>query len=82
MADYTKEILDLLSANGCYFLRRGKGSHKMWYSPITNRPFTVVTKNALYLKTPSRLKFRISALINAALAPGRFRYFSINSAKK
>ena len=44
MADYTKQVLDLLSANGCYFLRRGKGSHKMWYSPIINRPFTVVDK--------------------------------------
>ena len=44
MADYTKQVLDLLSANGCYFIRRGKGSHKMWYSPIMNRPFTVVDK--------------------------------------
>jgi hypothetical protein len=26
MADYTKQVLDLLSANGCYFIRRGKGS--------------------------------------------------------
>ncbi|MCL2202388.1 MAG: type II toxin-antitoxin system HicA family toxin [Defluviitaleaceae bacterium] len=44
MADYTKQVLRLLSDNGCYFLRRGKGSHKMWYSPITNRPFAVVDK--------------------------------------
>ncbi|MCL2604567.1 MAG: type II toxin-antitoxin system HicA family toxin [Defluviitaleaceae bacterium] len=34
----------MLSDNGCYFLRRGKGSHKIWYSPIKNRPFTVVDK--------------------------------------
>ena len=44
MADYTKRVLDLLFDNGCYFIRNGKGSHKMWYSPITNRPFTVVDK--------------------------------------
>ncbi|MCL2773456.1 MAG: type II toxin-antitoxin system HicA family toxin [Oscillospiraceae bacterium] len=44
MADYTKQVLDLLSAHGCYFLRRGKGSHKMWYSPINGRAFTVVDK--------------------------------------
>jgi len=44
MADYTKQILNMLSDNGCYFLRRGRGSHKIWYSPIKNRPFTVVDK--------------------------------------
>jgi len=44
MADYTKQVLDLLAKNGCYFLRRGKGSHKMWYSPISKKPFTVVDK--------------------------------------
>ena len=42
MANYTKQILKLLSDNGCYFLRRGKGSHNIWFSPIMNRPFTVV----------------------------------------
>jgi len=44
MADYTKQVLNLLSENGCYFIRRGKGSHNMWYSPIMNRLFTVVVK--------------------------------------
>jgi len=44
MADYTKQVIDLLFENGCYFLRRGKGSHNMWYSPISKRPFTVVHK--------------------------------------
>jgi len=44
MADYTKQVLRLLSDNGCYFLRRAKGSHKMWYSPINDRPFVVVDK--------------------------------------
>ena len=44
MANYTKQVLALLSSHGCYFIRRGKGSHKMWYSPISKRPFTVVDK--------------------------------------
>jgi predicted RNA binding protein YcfA (HicA-like mRNA interferase family) len=44
MADYTKQVLDLLTDSKCYFVRRGKGSHKIWYSPVTNRTFTVVDK--------------------------------------
>ena len=44
MADYTRDIIKILSDNGCYFVRRGKGSHNIWYSPIKKRPFTVVTK--------------------------------------
>lgn len=37
MADYTKKIKKILSANGCYFVRHGKGDHDVWYSPITKR---------------------------------------------
>jgi predicted RNA binding protein YcfA (HicA-like mRNA interferase family) len=44
MADYTQRVLKILTDNSCRFLRRGKGSHDIWYSPIMNRPFTVVTK--------------------------------------
>ena len=44
MADYTKQILKILSDNNCYFVRHGKGSHNIWYSPVMNRTFTVVTK--------------------------------------
>ena len=41
MADYTKDVLRLLSQNNCTFVRHGKGDHDIWYSPITNRRFTV-----------------------------------------
>ena len=41
MADYTRQVKKLLSDNGCYFVRHGKGDHDIWYSPITNRNFTV-----------------------------------------
>ena len=44
MADYTNQVLRMLSDNKCYFVRRGKGSHNIWYSPVMNRPFTVVSK--------------------------------------
>ncbi|MDR2166474.1 MAG: type II toxin-antitoxin system HicA family toxin [Clostridiales bacterium] len=41
MADYTRKVKNLLSKNGCKFVRNGKGDHQIWYSPITNRNFTV-----------------------------------------
>jgi len=44
MADYTREIIDILSQNDCSFVRHGKGDHDIWYSPITNRNITVDAK--------------------------------------
>jgi len=41
MADYSRQVRNILSAHGCYFVRRGKGDHDIWYSPITNIRFTV-----------------------------------------
>jgi len=38
---YTRDLKDLLAAAGCYFHRQGKGDHEIWFSPITNRYFTV-----------------------------------------
>jgi len=43
MANYTNRVLGILSAHGCRFVRTGKGSHNIWYSPVTNRVFTVVS---------------------------------------
>jgi predicted RNA binding protein YcfA (HicA-like mRNA interferase family) len=35
-------ITRLLIESGCKFLRQGgKGSHEVWYSPITARKFTI-----------------------------------------
>jgi predicted RNA binding protein YcfA (HicA-like mRNA interferase family) len=36
MAEYEKKVRDILKQNGCYFVRRGKGDHDVWYSPLTN----------------------------------------------
>ena len=41
MADYTKPVYDKLHKNDCIFVRRGKGDHNVYYSPITNRTFGV-----------------------------------------
>ena len=41
MAEFEKKVRDILSANNCRFIRHGKGDHDIWYSPITNRNFTV-----------------------------------------
>lgn len=41
MPEFEKKVRDLLSANNCHFVRHGKGDHDIWYSPITNRNFTV-----------------------------------------
>ena len=44
MADYTKQVINILIDYKCYFVRHGKGSHNIWFSPILNRSFTVVGK--------------------------------------
>jgi len=44
MADYEKKVRTILGENKCYFVRRGKGDHDIWYSPITDRNITVDTK--------------------------------------
>ena len=44
MAEYEKKVRELLLQNGCSFVRRGKGDHDIWYSPITRRSVTVDSK--------------------------------------
>jgi predicted RNA binding protein YcfA (HicA-like mRNA interferase family) len=42
--EYGKTLRDVLDTNGCYFVRHGKGSHDIWYSPITNKNFSIPRK--------------------------------------
>ena len=42
MAEYEKKVREILSEHDCYFVRRGKGDHDIWYSLITNRIVTYV----------------------------------------
>jgi predicted RNA binding protein YcfA (HicA-like mRNA interferase family) len=41
MADFYRELVAILRANGCYLVRTGKGSHEIWFSPINSRHVTV-----------------------------------------
>ncbi|HVB16389.1 MAG TPA: type II toxin-antitoxin system HicA family toxin [Stellaceae bacterium] len=40
MAALYRPLTELLREAGCRFERQGKGSHEIWYSPITRRTFT------------------------------------------
>jgi hypothetical protein len=36
-----RELIQILRDGGCHFVRQAKGSHEMWFSPITKRSFPV-----------------------------------------
>jgi predicted RNA binding protein YcfA (HicA-like mRNA interferase family) len=44
MADFAPELIRILRAAGCYFVRSGKGDHQIWFSPISKRNFVVDSK--------------------------------------
>ena len=48
-------IKDLRSA-GCELKRQGRGSHQIWYSPITGKTFPVTLKVRFLLERLSRLR--------------------------
>ena len=39
--NFNREILKLVKENRCTFVRHRKRDHDIWFSPITNRPFTI-----------------------------------------
>jgi len=39
--DFDRELRQKLEAAGCYRVRAGKGSHQIWYSPVSQRNFAV-----------------------------------------
>jgi len=41
MADFTKDVYRLLNQHGCTLIRRGKGDHNIYYSPIKNKNVSV-----------------------------------------
>jgi predicted RNA binding protein YcfA (HicA-like mRNA interferase family) len=41
MGNRYNETIKLLKESGCSFKRQAKGSHELWYSPITNQSITV-----------------------------------------
>lgn len=38
---YTARLRKILAANGCTFLRAGKGDHELWLCPGAKRPIVV-----------------------------------------
>ena len=38
---FYRQIVEALKAAGCEYRRQGKGDHEIWYSPVTDRTFTV-----------------------------------------
>jgi predicted RNA binding protein YcfA (HicA-like mRNA interferase family) len=40
-ATFDRELIRILEEAGCRFIRFGKGSHQIWYSPVGNRNFVV-----------------------------------------
>jgi len=44
MAEYEKKVRKILLEYNCHFVRRGKGDHDIWFSPISQRHITVDTK--------------------------------------
>lgn len=41
MANFTAKLKRALKQAGCSFHRQGKGDHEIWYSPVSERYFTV-----------------------------------------
>lgn len=41
MASFTRKLKKMLSDAGCTFREQAKGDHEKWFSPITERTFTV-----------------------------------------
>ena len=39
------QLVEALKQSGCTFKRPGKGDHEIWYSPVTNRTFSVDRKS-------------------------------------
>jgi predicted RNA binding protein YcfA (HicA-like mRNA interferase family) len=41
LPDYRRDLLKLLTASGCRFVRQANGSHELWESPISGARFVV-----------------------------------------
>jgi predicted RNA binding protein YcfA (HicA-like mRNA interferase family) len=44
MPAFERDVRKVLLAHGCHFVRHGKGSHDIWFSPIAGRNLTVPTR--------------------------------------
>jgi hypothetical protein len=44
MNDFAPAVKDILRRYGCEFVRRGKGDHDIWKSPVNGKSFPVDSK--------------------------------------
>lgn len=44
MSDYERDLKRRLRDAGCEFVRQASGSHELWYSPRSQRHFTVPSR--------------------------------------
>ena len=57
----TIELIRKLKKAGCYLLRQGKGSHEIWYSPITEKEFVVPNHGSAEVGTGLEIKIKKAA---------------------
>ncbi|MCA4780484.1 type II toxin-antitoxin system HicA family toxin [Acinetobacter towneri] len=38
---YYHQLIEILKKNNCRFVREAKGSHEIWFSPVSAKNFTV-----------------------------------------
>ncbi len=60
----TPELITILKAAGCTFIRHGKGDHDIWYSPVSARRFVV--------DSAIKSKHTANAVLKQAGLPNRF----------
>jgi hypothetical protein len=41
LARFYQELIELLLRAGCHKVRQGRGDHEIWFSPISQKNFTV-----------------------------------------
>ena len=44
MNDFAPAVKEILRKSGCEFVRKGRGDHEMWKSPISEKSFPVDSK--------------------------------------
>ena len=49
-----RELVRIFIEAECEFVRQGKGSHEIWYSPITRRKFTIPS-NTVIVHTANKI---------------------------
>ena len=70
-ATFDRELRRLLQRAGCTFVRAGKGSHQIWYSPITEAPLSGADRDrqpAYRERHPEPSRFTKGFLSRRALA--------------